>query len=147
MRLGLEAGRGTDGTCHGQCLPKASIKMKTPAKLYLSAIFVLAGASAAFADTATTTVITTTTPAPVAVAVVRDGFTESYAQVMVTRGGVTKVVQDNMKLRNGIVVRPDGTIVVPGKMNRSLHPGDWLSFDGTLTRADSGRVEHLQPDL
>jgi hypothetical protein len=32
-------------------------------------------------------------------------------------------------------------------MNRTLHSGDWLGFDGTLTRASSGRVEHLQPDL
>ena len=38
---------------------------------------------------------------------------------------------NTMKLRNGIVIRPDGIIVVPGKMNRSLHPGDWLAFDGT----------------
>lgn len=101
-----------------------------------------AAASASFADTTQTTV-TTTTQAPVAV--VRDGFTESYSQVMVTRNGVTKVMPDNMKLESGIVVRPDGTIIVPGKMNRSLHSGDWLSFDGTLTRADSGKVEHLHP--
>jgi len=43
--------------------------------------------------------------------------------------------------------RPDGVIIVPGKMNKTLHSGDWLGFDGTLTRGDSGRVEHLQPDL
>jgi hypothetical protein len=117
-------------------------------KSTLSLLLVLAGSSAVFADSATqTTIITTTTTVPVAVAVVRDGFTESYAQVMITRNGVTKVMPDTMKLKNGIVVRPDGTIVVPGKMNRSLHSGDWLTFDGTLTRADSGRVEHLQPDL
>lgn len=120
--------------------------MKTTAKLSLSLLFVLAGASAAFADTATqTTVITTTSTAPIAI--VRDGFTESYAQVMITQNGVTRVMPDNMKLKSGIVVRPDGTIVVPGKMNRTLHSGDWLAFDGTLTRADSGRVEHLQPDF
>jgi hypothetical protein len=116
--------------------------------LSLSLLVVLSAASAAFADTTQTTVVTTTVPAPVAVvAVARDGFTESYAQVMITRNGVTKVMPDNMKLANGIVVRPDGTIVVPGKMNRTLHSGDWLGFDGTLTRASSGRVEHLQPDL
>jgi hypothetical protein len=120
--------------------------MKNTAKLSFSLILVLAGASAAVADTATqTTVITTTNTAPVAI--VRDGFTESYAQVMITQNGVTKVMPDNMKLSNGIIVRPDGTIVVPGKMNRTLHSGDWLAFDGTLTRADSGRVEHLRPDL
>jgi hypothetical protein len=119
--------------------------MKTTANLSLSLLFLFAGTSAAFADTSTqTTVVTTTTSAPVAV--VRDGFTEGYAQVMITRNGVTKVIQDNVKLSNGVVVRPDGTIIVPGKMNRTLHSGDWLGFDGTLTRGDSGRVEHLQPE-
>jgi hypothetical protein len=122
------------------------MNIKNTAKLSLSLLLVLTGASASFADTATqTTIITTTNTVPVAV--VRDGFTESYAQVMITRNGVTKVMPDAMKLRNGILVRPDGVIVVPGKMNRSLHSGDWLAFDGTLTRGDSGRVEHLQPDL
>jgi hypothetical protein len=118
--------------------------MKTTGNLSLSLLLVLAGASAAFADT-TTTVITTTSPAPVAV-VARDGFTESYAQVMITRNGVTKVMQASMKLGNGVVVRSDGVIIVPGKMNKTLHSGDWLGFDGTLTRGDSGRVEHLCPE-
>ena len=120
--------------------------MKTTAKSSLCLLFVLAGASYAPADTQTT-VTTTTTAAPVAVAVVAaDGFTERFAQVMITRNGVTKVMPDAMKLNSGIVVRPDGVIIVPGKMNKTLHSGDWLSFDGTLTRGDSGRVEHLQPD-
>lgn len=100
----------------------------------------------ALADTATQTTIITTTSTP-AVAVIRDGFTESFAQVMITRDGVTKVMPDNMKLKNGIVIRPNGTIVIPGKMNRTLRSGDWLSFDGTLIRGDSGRVEHLEPEL
>jgi len=123
--------------------------MKNTANLSLSLLLALAGTSAAFADSSTqTTVITTTSTAPIAVAAVaRDGFSEKYAQVMITRDGVTKVMPDSVKLKSGIVVRPDGTIVVPGKMNRTLHSGDWLSFDGTLTRGDSGRVEHLQPDL
>lgn len=119
--------------------------MKTYAKLSFSVILMAAAASASFADTTQTTVTTTTTGAPAPAAVVRDGFTESYSQVYVTKNGVTKLMADNMKLENGIVVRPDGTIIVPNKMNRSLHSGDWLSFDGTLTRADSGKVEHLHP--
>jgi hypothetical protein len=117
--------------------------MKTTAMLSL--LTVLAGASSALADTQTT-VTTTTISAPVAVAVVRDGFTERMAQVMITQNGVTKAMQHSMKLSNGIVVHPDGVIIVPGKMNKTLHAGDWLAFDGTLTRADSGKVEHLQPE-
>jgi len=118
--------------------------MNTTSKLSLALALGLACASASFADTTTqTTVVTTVSPAPVAV--VRDGFTESYSQVMITKNGETKVMNNNMKLANGLVVRPDGTIIVPGKMNRSLHSGDWLTFDGTLTRSDSGRVEQLCP--
>jgi hypothetical protein len=126
--------------------PIAIDHMKTTAKSSLYLLFALAGASYARSDTQTT-VITTTTAAPVAVAVVAaDGFTERFAQVMITRNGVTKVMPDSMKLQNGVVVHPDGVIVIPGKMNKTLHSGDWLSFDGTLTRGDSGRVEHLRPD-
>jgi hypothetical protein len=118
--------------------------MKTTTKLSLALAFGLACASASFADTTTqTTIVTNTVPAPVAV--VHDGFTESYSQVMITVNGETKVMNNNMKLKNGLVVRPDGTVIVPGKMNRSLHSGDWLTFDGTLTRSDSGRVEQLCP--
>jgi hypothetical protein len=118
--------------------------MKTTTKLSLALALGLACASASFADTTTqTTIVTSTVPAPVAV--VHDGFTESYSQVMITVNGETTVMNNNMKLKNGLVVRPDGTVIVPGKMNRSLHSGDWLSFDGTLTRSDSGRVEQLCP--
>jgi hypothetical protein len=118
--------------------------MKTTTHRSLALIFALAGASASFGDTIIqTTVVTTTSPAPVIV--VRDGFTESYAQVMITRNGATRVMQDAMKLHNGVVVRPDGVIIIPGKMNKSLRSGDWLSFDGTLTRADNGKVEALRP--
>jgi hypothetical protein len=53
-------------------------------------------------------------------------------------------MENDMKLHNGIVIHKDCVIVVPGKMNRALHSGDWLAFDGTLTRAD-GKVERLRP--
>jgi sugar lactone lactonase YvrE len=118
--------------------------MNTTAKFSFSVLLLAVAASASFADTTQTTVTTTTT-APAPVITVRDGFTENYSQVYVTRNGSTKLVNDNMKLANGIVVRPDGTVIVPNKMNRSMHSGDWLTFDGTLTRADSGKVEHLIP--
>jgi hypothetical protein len=120
--------------------------MNTTTKLSLALAFGLACASASFADPTTqTTIVTTTATAPAPVVVVHDGFTESYSQVMITVNGETTVMNNNMKLKNGLVVRPDGTVIVPGKMNRSLHSGDWLSFDGTLTRSDSGRVEQLCP--
>jgi hypothetical protein len=119
--------------------------MKTTTNLSLALIFALTGASASFGDEIVqTTVVTTTSPTPVVV--VRDGFTESYSQVMITRNGVTKVMGSDMKLHNGVVVHRSGLIVVPGKMNRMLHSGDWLAFDGTLTRADTGKAEGLRPE-
>ena len=74
----------------------------------------------------------------------RDGFTESYARVVITRHGVAKLMDDDMRLHNGIVIRKDCVITIPGKMNRALHTGDWLAFDGTLTRAN-GKAEALRP--
>jgi hypothetical protein len=121
-----------------------SFNMKTTTNLSLALIFALTGASASFGDTVVQTTVVTTS-SPVAVIVVRDGFSESYAQVMITRDGVTKVMQNDMKLHNGVVVHRSGIIVVPGKMNKVLHSGDWLAFDGTLTRADTGKVEILRP--
>jgi hypothetical protein len=120
--------------------------MKTTINLSLALAFALACASAASADTVIqTTVVTVARPAPVAVLVVLDGFTEHYEQVMITRNGRTSLMAHDMKLHNGVVIRPDGVIVVPGKMNRELHSGDWLGFDGMLTRADSSKVEYLRP--
>ena len=120
--------------------------MKTTSNLSLALTIALIGASASFGDPAastTVTVVTTDSPAPVIV--VRDGFTGSHFQVLYTRNGATRVMANAMKLHNGIVIKADGMIIVPGKMNRSLHSGDWLSFDGTLTRADGGKVESLRP--
>ena len=125
-------------------MDEESINMKTTTNLSLALIFALTGASASFGDAVIqTTVVTTNSPAAVIVA--RDGFTESFAQVMITRNGVTRVMENDMQLHNGVVVHRTGTIVIPGKMNRTLRSGDWLGFDGTFIRADSGRVERLRP--
>jgi hypothetical protein len=120
--------------------------MKTPTNLALALIFALTGASSSFGDPAVqTTVTVVTTASPRAVLVVRDGFTARFAQVMITRNGTTKVMENAMRLHNGIVIKADCVIVVPGKMNKTLHSGDWLGFDGTLTRGDTGKVESLRP--
>ena len=94
----------------------------------------LALSSAAYGDTVVqTTVVTTTDAAPVAVRA--NGFTVNLSQVVITREGKSEVMAHNMRLHNGIFIRPDGVIVVPGKMNRTLNSGDWLSFDGAFTKA------------
>ena len=118
--------------------------MKTTTNLSLALIFALTSASASFGEaTVQTTVVTTNNPTPVVV--VRDGFSESHSQVMITRNGVTTEIGSDMMLHNGVVVHTNGLIVVPGKMNKMLRSGDWLAFDGTLTRADTGKVERLWP--
>jgi hypothetical protein len=75
----------------------------------------------------------------------KDGFTETHNQVMITVNGTTKVMADSMKLRNGIIVRTDGTVVVPGGDRTVLKEGDTMTFGGTITRAATGKVEQLNP--
>jgi hypothetical protein len=76
---------------------------------------------------------------------IKDGFAESHQQVLVTVNGTTKVMENNMKLRSGIVVRTDGTIIVPGGDRTVLKEGDTMTFGGTITRAATGKVEQLNP--
>lgn len=138
--------RSAEHSIHSFIKDKESTRMNTPSNLSLALIFALTGASASFGEPMTqTTVTVVTTESPAPVLVVRDGFSESHSHVMITRNGTSRVMQDAMKLHNGIVVREDGVIIVPGKMNRSLRSGDWLAFDGTLTRGDTGKVESLRP--
>jgi hypothetical protein len=54
-------------------------------------------------------------------------------------------MENNMKLHSGIVVRTDGTIVVPGGGRMTLKEGDTMTFDGTITRASTGKVEQVKP--
>ena len=120
--------------------------MNTTAKRLLASLLVLTGASALRAAAVIqTTVTTVTTTPPAAVLVVQDGSTEKNYMVLDTRHGVTSVMEDDMRLRNGIVIHRDGTLIVPGKSHKQLRPGDWLTFGGTLTRADGGKVEQLRP--
>lgn len=74
----------------------------------------------------------------------KDGFTEQHEQVMITRNGSTQLMQNNMKLRSGIEVRTDGTVIIPGGGRTTLREGDAMTFGGTVTRA-GGKVEQLNP--
>jgi hypothetical protein len=75
----------------------------------------------------------------------KDGFMVKHEQVLITENGQTKVMADDMKLRDGIEVRTDGTIIVPDGTRKTLREGDTMSFDGTITRATTGKVEQLHP--
>ena len=98
------------------------------AKIFLCAVFALACISSSFAATDK-----------------KDGFEIKNNQVLITANGTTRVMADNMKLHSGIVVRTDGTVVVPGGDRATLKEGDTMSFGGTITRAASGKVEQLTP--
>ena len=102
--------------------------MKPIVKTLLSAAFGIACICSSFAATDT-----------------KDGFTEKNHQILVTVNGTTKVMADNMKLRSGVVVRTDGTIVVPGGERTTLKEGDTMTFGGTITGAATGKVEQLNP--
>jgi hypothetical protein len=52
---------------------------------------------------------------------------------------------DEMRLQNGIEVKTDGTVIVPGGDRIMLKEGDTMSFGGIITRADSGKVEQICP--
>jgi hypothetical protein len=73
-----------------------------------------------------------------------DGFTVKHYQVLITVGGSTKVMADDMKLRDGIEIHTDGTVIVPGGDRTTLKEGDSMTFGGTVTRAATGKVEQLK---
>jgi hypothetical protein len=102
--------------------------MKTTAKTLLAVIFGLACISRSFAATD-----------------VKDGFMEKNYHVLITRNGETKLMADEMRLQNGIEVKTDGTVIVPGGDRIMLKEGDTMSFGGIVTRADSGKVEQICP--
>lgn len=79
-----------------------------------------------------------------AAADVADGFTVKHYQVLITVGGSTKVMADDMKLRDGIEIHTDGTVIVPGGDRTTLKEGDSMTFGGTITRAATGKLEQLK---
>lgn len=62
----------------------------------------------------------------------RDGVTISGADVFLTRNGVTERLKSEVRLPNGVIARPDGTIV-GGTGNRiTMRPNQVLGLDGVL---------------
>jgi hypothetical protein len=118
--------------------------MKTTIKAPFALLLGLACVSGSYAASNATTTQTTTENSANVAREAREGFILKNSQVMITKNGETKVMNDDMKLASGVEVRTDGSLIVPGGTRRVLNEGDSMSFDGTITRAD-GRVEHLRP--
>jgi hypothetical protein len=140
LRMGAMIQNGPSATRRNQ--------MNTSIKIPVAILFGLVCVSGSYAkDTAkaqsapenTTTTTTTTSPE------MRDGFAIKDSQVMITENGKTQVMADDMKLADGVEIRTDGSVIVPGGTTRVLNEGDTMTFDGTITRAGSGKVEHLKP--
>lgn len=92
--------------------------MKTLTKGMLVLALALGGLGTAFAqDTA-----------------MKDGFVMKHGEMMITRGGSTKEMANDMKLRNGTEVRTDGLVIPPDADRFRLKEGDSLGFDGTVTK-------------
>ncbi len=65
----------------------------------------------------------------------RDGFTVSGADVFVTRNGNTQRVTSDMKLSNGAIVHPDGTVLLANGRKIILRSEQVLDFRGVVHEA------------
>jgi hypothetical protein len=62
----------------------------------------------------------------------RDGVTISGADVFITRNGVTDKVTADVHLPNGVIAKPDGTIVFGNGKKVTLRSDQVLGLDGVL---------------
>jgi hypothetical protein len=62
----------------------------------------------------------------------RDGFTKPSTEVLFTRGGKTQILKKEIRLTNGLSVRPDGSVLLPNGEKTSLLNNQLLTFQGTM---------------
>lgn len=65
----------------------------------------------------------------------RDGVTVSGADVFITRNGSTEKVTSSLKMPNGVVVHPDGTVVLGNGKKITLSTEQVLDLHGVLHEA------------
>jgi len=65
----------------------------------------------------------------------RDGITISGAEAFITRNGVTQKLIADVRLPNGVIAKPDGTIVLANGEKVSLRPDQVLDLQGVLRNA------------
>jgi hypothetical protein len=62
----------------------------------------------------------------------RDGITISGADILLTRNGVTEKVTSDVRLPNGVIARPDGTILLGNGDKITLRADQVLGLNGVL---------------
>lgn len=65
----------------------------------------------------------------------RDGITVSGADVFITRDGKTEKVTSDMHLKSGVVVHPDGTVLLANGKKITLRSEQVLDFHGVVHEA------------
>jgi hypothetical protein len=75
-----------------------------------------------------------TGPAPKIVKSVstRDGITISGSTALLTRGGVTRKVTDDVRLPNGVTAKSDGSVIMGNGNTITLRPDQLLDLNGIL---------------
>ena len=69
----------------------------------------------------------------------RDGISISGADVFLTRNGVTEKVSSDVRLPNGMVVKPNGTVISGSGNSITLRPNQVVDLNGVLHDAAAGR--------
>jgi len=65
----------------------------------------------------------------------RDGITVSGADVFITRNGATEKITSDLRLSNGIIVHPDGTVLLGNGRRITLRSEQVLDLRGVLHEA------------
>ncbi|HSI14269.1 MAG TPA: DUF6799 domain-containing protein [Chthoniobacter sp.] len=65
----------------------------------------------------------------------RDGITVSGADVFITRNGATEKITADMRLSNGVIVHPDGTVLLANGKKITLRNAQVLDFHGVVHEA------------
>lgn len=67
-----------------------------------------------------------------AAASARDGFTLRGTEALMTRGGITTKMEQEVRFPNGLRVLPDGTVTLPDGSATTLRPNQLLTFEGAF---------------
>ncbi|MEZ0257173.1 MAG: DUF6799 domain-containing protein, partial [Chthoniobacter sp.] len=62
----------------------------------------------------------------------RDGVTVSGSEAFVTRNGVTEKLVKELRLPSGVLVRPDGSVLLSNNAETNLQADQLLTFDGHI---------------
>lgn len=69
----------------------------------------------------------------------RDGVTASAGETFITRNGRTEKLKEDVRLANGAVAKPNGTVILSNGNTISLRADQLLDLDGVLHERRGGR--------